>query len=239
MRRVNWGDERPDKPRRGRWTQAEISLLRDWYGLRGIEAIARDLRRTPASVRKMAESVFKSATHSGPWTSQEVQKLKQYLGGTTDEVLARILGRTQAEVQKQILELGRIQQSGRWSREETRRFKRIYGSRSDEHLAVIFSRSVAAIRRQAEVLHLAKDKGFLKRVQGRGSTRMPRWSKEELDTLARLYPTTPNLEIAAQLDRSVKSVVSKAHHMGLKKEMERLREMGRENVSQRYGLRGS
>jgi hypothetical protein len=32
----------------------------------------------------------------------------------------------------------------------------------------------------------------------------------------------------------VKSVVSKAHNLGLKKEAERLREMGRENVSLRY-----
>jgi hypothetical protein len=32
----------------------------------------------------------------------------------------------------------------------------------------------------------------------------------------------------------VKSVVSKAHHLGLKKSSERLRSMGRENVSLRY-----
>ena len=64
---------------------------------------------------------------------------------------------------------------------------------------------------------------------------MPRWTEEELKTLRELYPRTANLEIAATLDRSVKSVVSQAHHMGLKKEMERLREMGRQNVSLRYG----
>jgi hypothetical protein len=32
----------------------------------------------------------------------------------------------------------------------------------------------------------------------------------------------------------VKSVVSKAHHLGLKKSDDRLREMGRANVSVRY-----
>jgi hypothetical protein len=32
----------------------------------------------------------------------------------------------------------------------------------------------------------------------------------------------------------VKSVVSKAHNLGLKKDRERLREMGRENVRLRY-----
>jgi hypothetical protein len=49
-----------------------------------------------------------------------------------------------------------------------------------------------------------------------------------------MYPTVANLDIAAKLNRSVKSVVSKAHNLGLKKEADRLREMGRENVGMRY-----
>jgi len=235
VQRLNWGDERPDKPRRGRWSQQEIALLKDWYGLRNEEAIARELNRTPASVRRMAESLFETAAkRHGPWTSKEVQKLKKYLGATGPEVIARILGRDQGEVHRQIFELGRIQHSGRWTRDETRHFKRIYGTRSDESLALIFGRSEQAVKRHAESLHLAKDKAFLRKVQGSGSTRMPRWSEQELELLGSLYPTTPNLEIADQLKRSVKSVVSKAHHMGLKKDIERLREMGRQNVSLRY-----
>ena len=43
-----------------------------------------------------------------------------------------------------------------------------------------------------------------------------------------------NLELARTLGRSVKSVVSKAHNLGLKKDRERLRQMGRENVRLRY-----
>ena len=52
--------------------------------------------------------------------------------------------------------------------------------------------------------------------------------------LRRLYPEEPNLSIAQRLNRSVKSIVSKAHHLGLRKELERLQEMGRQNVSLRY-----
>jgi hypothetical protein len=63
---------------------------------------------------------------------------------------------------------------------------------------------------------------------------MPRWDAAAIEKLRQLYPTTPNLELARVLERSVKSVVSKAHNLGLKKEAERLREMGRENVSLRY-----
>ena len=67
---------------------------------------------------------------------------------------------------------------------------------------------------------------------------MPRWTTEELDVLRELYATTANLEIADRLNRSVKSIVSKAHHVGLKKDLDRLREMGRQNVSLRYNVKG-
>lgn len=234
MHRLGWSEERPDKPRKGRWSQAEVALLKDWYGLRDEETIARELNRTPSSVRKMAIGLFQTASRSGPWTVQEVHELKRYLGAATHEVIARILGRDPEEVRTEIFELGRIQHGGRWTREETRRLKRIYGTRSDEDLAVIFGRSVEAIGQHATRLHLAKDKAFLRKRMGSGTTRMPRWSNGELELLREIYPTTANLEIAERLSRSVKSVVSKAHHMGLKKELERLREMGRENVSLRY-----
>ena len=234
MHRLNWGEERSDKPRRGRWSHAELALLKDWYGLRDEETIARELNRSPASVRKMAATLFRETKRSGPWTVQEVQALKRYLGVAAEDVIARILGRSPSEVKSQIFELGRIKTKTSWSQKELQRLKRIYGTRSDGDLAVIFSRSVDSVREQATKLCLAKDKAFLRKTKGTGSTRMPRWQPEELELLRRLYPNTPNLEIARQLDRSVKSVVSKAHHMGLKKEIERLREMGRQNVSLRY-----
>ena len=77
-------------------------------------------------------------------------------------------------------------------------------------------------------------KAFLRRLNGKTSTRMPRWTDAELERLKVMYSDHSNLEIATALNRSVKSVVSKAHNLGLKKDLERLREMGRENVSLRY-----
>ena len=118
--------------------------------------------------------------------------------------------------------------------------KKIYGTRTDEDLSLIFGRSVDSIKRMAQRLCIAKDKAFLRRQSGGSkATRMPRWKKEELEVLRRMYPTHSNLEIAQRLDRSVKSVVSKAHNMGLKKDPARLREMGRENVSLRYTRKNS
>jgi hypothetical protein len=230
-----WGREKSDRPRRGRWSQAEIARLRELYGLRDDEAIAKDLNRPVASVRKMAEQVFPETKRTGPWTASEVQELKKYLGATSAQVIARILGRPEEEVRSQILGLGRIQRDEEWSQEDTAEFKRLYGTRTNKHLALIFGRSEAQIREFAEVLCLAKDKAFLRKLTDRPPTRMPRWTPEEIERLRETYPIHSNLEIAQELNRSVKSVVSKAHILGLKKDRARLQEMGRENVSLRYG----
>ena len=104
--------------------------------------------------------------------------------------------------------------------------------------AGVFERSLESIEEQAVLLALAKDKAFLRRIDQKSVTRMPRWTDQELDVLRELYPLLPNLEIAQELNRSVKSVVSKAHNMGLRKDPKRLREMGRENVSLRYQSQG-
>jgi len=233
--RLNWsGDADSSKGRKGRWTRAEIDRLKDMYGLRSESAIARELGRTTASVRKMADEIFRAARKSGPWTAQDLLDLKRYLGATGPEVIARILGRDPSEVKHQIFELGRIQQNGRWTRDEVRSLRRLYGTRNDNDLAVILGRSVESVERVARRYCLAKDKAFAKRRAGDGTTRMPRWNDDELELLRALYPREPNLKIAHRLNRSVKSIVSKAHHLGLKKELERLQEMGRQNVSLRY-----
>jgi len=211
-----------------------MARLKELYGLRDDAAIARELNRLVTSVRKMAEKLFPPRVKHGPWTAREAEDLKRYLGATTPETIARILGRSVAEVEERILELGRIQRDGSWTREEVAEFKRIYGTRTDDDLSRIFGRSVSAIEDLAQTHALAKDKAFLRKLHGEAATRMPRWSNEELELLKNEYPTNSNLDIARKLDRSVKSVVSKAHNLGLKKSSDRLREMGRENVSLRY-----
>ncbi len=182
----------------------------------------------------MAEKLFPLRKSTGPWTAAEVENLKRYLGATTPEIIARVLGRDIDQVEERILELGRIRTDGSWTREEIVELKRIYGTRTDEDLSRIFGRNVAAIQKAADEHALAKDKAFVRRLNGEASTRMPRWSSAELELLRREYASQPNLEIARKLNRSVKSIVSKAHNLGLKKSPHRLRQMGRENVSLRY-----
>lgn len=227
-------ERRGPAARRGRWTQGEIDRLKELYGRRDDVAVARELGRSLASVRRMAAELFPATTRDGPWSEGETERLKSYLGATPPEVIARILGRPASDVEARIEELDREKHSGRWSREEILRFKRLYGTRTDEDLSRIFQRNVESVRRMAQRFALAKDKAFLRRLKGESATRMPRWTEAELTVLRELYPNTANLDIAHRLQRSVKSVVSKAHHLGLKKDEERLREMGRENVALRY-----
>ena len=182
----------------------------------------------------MAEITCRGEPRQGPWAANEVQDLKRYLGVSTPEVIARLLGRPENEVRERILDLGRIRTDTQWGRDEIVEFKRVYGTRTDEDLTRIFGRPLADIEELAGEHSLAKDKAFLRRLKGDVATRMPRWTQTELDRLRELYTNHANLDIARELGRSVKSVVSKAHNMGLRKDLDRLREMGRQNVSHRY-----
>lgn len=219
--------------RRGRWSQAEQAHLKKLYGLRDDAAIARELNRPLASVRRMAEKLF-SGTKTGPWTAGEAVELKKYLGATSPEIIAQILGRSVEEVNAQIMQLGRMRRDEGWTCDEIAEFKRIYGRRTDKDLSRIFGRAEDEICQIADEHALAKDKAFIRKLNSEASTRMPRWAAEEIEVLKHDYPQHSNLEIARKLGRSVKAVVSKAHHLRLKKSLERLREMGRKNVSLRY-----
>lgn len=108
-----------------------------------------------------------------------------------------------------------------------REFKRCYGTTLDFTLAEQFSISVSEVRRMAVQLCLGKDKKSFP------IERMPRWTAEEVETLKSLYGYSGNAEVARKLNRTIKSVVAKAHNLGLKKHADRLQEMGRQNVKLR------
>lgn len=206
------------------------------YGLRSESSIARELHRSIVSVSRMVEKLIPSDSKRDRWGASETLELKRYLGASTADVIARVLGRSVDEVKAQILDLGRILRNDGWTRIEIRQLKQLYGTRTDEDLSLIFARSVEDVRRAAQEYRLSKDKAFVSKLHGKTSTRMPRWTAAELALLEQSYPSQSNLEIARQLGRSVKSVISKAHHLGLEKSLARLRKMGRDNVRVRYQL---
>lgn len=232
-------DSTPER-KRGPWSQAEIERVRRLYGTRQDASIANELGRTPDSVRRMAKTIFSGEKKQGPWSATEVQRLKKYLGAASIEVISQILRRSETEIHRKIEELGGLVAERPWTSEDIQTLKRLYGTRSDADLVLILGRPIESIFAKVEQLCLARDKSYMRRVRrGPGHTRMPRWTKEEEARLRELYANTPNLEIAKELGRTVKSVVSKAHDLQLRKSPERLKQMGRENVDIRYnGLTG-
>lgn len=111
--------------------------------------------------------------------------------------------------------------------EKIQKFKLLYGRRSNRELAMHFGVSIAHIEEMAMRLALGKDKVTFK------GNKMPRWNAEQIARLVEMYPTNANLDIARALGRTVKAVVSKAHHLKLKKSDERLTQMGQQNVALR------
>ncbi len=73
-----------------------------------------------------------------------------------------------------------------------------------------------------------------KKGRGKNFRVRPRWTREEVSLLKRLYRTHSNAEIAGILGRKVSSVVFKGHRLGLSKGARRLKEMGRENIRRRW-----
>lgn len=155
---------------------------------------------------------------------------RPWIGGRTNG-RRRIDGRVEAKAG-----IDRAPTSEGWTRTDIASLKSSYGTHTDEELALRFGRTVEEIRALAQELRLSKDKAFVKRLRGKGATRMPRWREAEIELLRDLYPTRKNLDLARQLGRSAASVVTKAHYLKLKKSDQRLREMGRENVSVRYAM---
>lgn len=114
-----------------------------------------------------------------------------------------------------------------WTLDELVQLRRLYGSRSNKWLARKFGCSEDALEAKAAELALGKNKRTF--VGGA----MPRWSKEQIADLRRLYPKTSNAEIGVLIGKSVKAVTSKASRLNLSKAPVRMREMGRENVALR------
>lgn len=239
MHTSNSSTGRASSTRRGRWSRRDQECLKELYGLRDDAAVARALGRSIASIQRMAQKLFPPVARTGPWTEHEALELRRHLGACAPEVLARILGRSLEEVNAKIAALDRLLKQGAWTRDEIVEFKRLYGTRTDEGLARIFGCSVEEIERLAREHGLRKDKAFASRQRGRGATRMPRWRTEEIELLELEYATRSNLELARQLGRSVKSLSTKAYHLGLRKSSERRRRIGQENVGIRYGSRGN
>jgi hypothetical protein len=199
--------------------------------------LAREIGCTTDELQAEARRAFTARDvqlKEGPWAADEMTALKRYLGAVEVDLIGRMIGRSVESIEAKLVELAAALESTALETKTHVEFKRLYGTRADEDLALIFGRQLPVVQALAAELCLSKDKGFMRRrTAGETRTKMPRWSAEELAQLREVYPKLSNLEIAKVLGRSVKSIVSKAHSMRLKKDKARLREMGQENVQLR------
>jgi hypothetical protein len=232
--------------RKGRWAGWELKHIEDHYGSRDDRAIARKLDRSIKSVRERAEEIFrkKPSRAGAPWTDEEDQRLKQCTGFSPMAKIALILARPVEDVRERLDYFGSRLESRPFTNGELKEFKYIYGSREDEHLAIMFGRPVEDIQKLAARLKLAKDKSSIRKWREHNAgarphgvvppMKMPRWTPEQESLLRQLYPDHSNVDIAGILERSVKSVMSKANDLKLCKSKEFLALMGKMNVSVRY-----
>ena len=221
------------KLKRGNWSTHELERLRTLYPRSQEEHVARLLHRSVSSVSRKAREIFNSPQVERPWTAGDDLRLREAYGVLALVSLCLVLGRPVKDVEARIeLFKGQLR-SGKWSRMEMGLLKKIYGSRSDEDLVVCLSRDLHEIREVAGGLRLSKDKGFLARSDAHKQS-MPRWGDSDIALLRQDYARATNLVLARRLDRSVASVANKANQLGLKKDADVLREMGRRNVATRY-----
>ncbi|WP_145196526.1 hypothetical protein [Planctomycetes bacterium Poly30] len=220
------------------WSSADTEHLLENFGEKDHRVLAREIGCTPEQLHAEARRIYgarQTELRSGPWSPDELNALKRYLGAVETDLIARMIGRSVESIDAKLVELAANLKDEELETRAHVDFKRLYGTRADEDLALIFDRQVGIVRALAAELCLSKDKGFMRRKAGKGNrTKMPRWSAEELDQLREIYPKLSNLDIAKELGRSVKSIVSKAHSLRLKKDKARLRKMGQENVQLRH-----
>lgn len=108
--------------------------------------------------------------------------------------------------------------------------RRNFGTWTNERLAERLGCTADEVAVAARELGLAKSKRVFERDT-------PRWTERELEQLRALYPSQPNLAIARELGKSVKSIGAKAARLGLRKTQERRREMGAQNIALRRDRR--
>ena len=226
-----------DAPSSFVWTDESREHLLEHFGCKDHRVLAREVGCTTDELQAEARRAYTAQevhTKEGPWAPEEVKALKRYLGAVEVDLIGRMIGRSAESIEAKLVELAAGLVPNALETKTHVEFKRLYGTRADEDLALIFGRQLPVIQALAAELCLSKDKGFMRRrISGGQRTKMPRWSAQELEQLREIYPKNSNLEIAKVLGRSVKSIVSKAHSMRLKKDKARLREMGQENVQLR------
>lgn len=218
--------------RAGAWSAPELDFLRRAFGQRPLADIARRLRRSQASVLARAKTMFAGRRKKRPWAAADDERLRVGYGVVPDAELALALQRTLVDLRQRVRTLRNRCRPRRWTASDRALLKRVYGSRSAAALEVRLGRPSPDIEALAQRLCLRKDRRFAARA--RQTTRVPRWTAQDVVRLRELYATQDTLEVARLIGRSVKSVANKANQLGLKKRKRWLRQVGRASAARRW-----
>lgn len=102
-----------------------------------------------------------------------------------------------------------------WTKAEVAHLISLYPKNSNRDLAAGFGRPEWGIIGKARELALKKD--YTDGYRRRQSLDVVPWSTTEINMLRKLYPTTPNEEIAEKIGRTLDAIHMKARRLGLRK----------------------
>ncbi len=207
---------------RRKWTPAEDDYLREWFRKKTALEIANSLGRTEPSIKQRALKALslprtRMSSHGPRWTLEEDSFLTEKYGRIRTKDVAAALGRTVASIHSRALVLGLTRRTDRgpnrpWSKDDESYVLASYGMAALNELAFALRRTPTAIRNRAN--H--------PRWGLRPGVRRPRpWLPEEDNVLRAEYQRTHTEVLAGNLGRSVSSVHSRVHALGLTRHFKR------------------
>jgi hypothetical protein len=229
------------------WVCDEDQRLRSCLGVSSLAVISLVLRRPVLEIVARVEELA-TKVRSGDWCSEEVKSLKCLYGSRDDAVLSVILSRPVEEIQEKASE-HRLAKSNALLRRLADECTILTAPLVTSGFARSTFDGADGARRGAPGGATAggatagggtASGATAGGATARGATaqgRLPRWTGDEVEALKTIYPHKFNVEIAKILRKSVKSIMSKAHDLGLRKSAELLVLMGKTNVEVRYARR--
>lgn len=199
-----------------KWTQSEDNYLREAFRTVDIGEIARHLRRTQSAVYQRALNTLQLERiihrSRGPrWDARDEELLKQSYGKTPTKQLAAALGRSTPSVHARASLLRFARTTTRrpnipWTEVDERSLLANYGRSTLTEIASMLNRTPVAVRQR-----LYKPRwGVKPRVRHRSV-----WSTRDDELLRANYNRIPARSLARELNRTVPSVVNRAHTLGL------------------------
>jgi RNA polymerase sigma factor FliA len=161
------------------WMTAEDETLRELWGRREPNEIARKLGRTAATVKERAAALqlgggsrFGAMPPVDPrstwWTPEEDAQLQRHWGTLPSAEIAALTGRNRQAVHRRAKALGlekasvvAVNPRRRWTPQEDEQLRALHGTVSRREVALKLNRSVGSISCRVEALRLNEERGVV------------------------------------------------------------------------------